>query len=828
MTASRAPTAGLAETSEQRGRRTAQRHEPDRPAGDRAEPSDCAAPVPAGYNSRPMKSDTKRAADVLWIWAGAALLVAVGVGTYLNTFSNPFIFDDLSFIVDNPNIRSLWPIGRAASAPAGTGASGRPLVALSLAINYAFGGLNVWGYHCFNVGAHVLAGLTLLGVVRRTLQGPTLAGRFGSAATPLSLTTALLWVVHPLATDALNHVIYRNEVLMGLFYLLTLYCFVRGTMSPRPRAWHVLAVVCCAAGMASKEPMVSAPLMVLLLDRWFYAGSFAAALKPRWPLYVGLAATWLLLAALVATGSRGESVGFRGVTVTSYEYALTQLSVIAHYLKLAVWPAPLVLDYLDWPVVHSLTEPGWSALIVPSALMLTAVALVRWPRLGWLGLAFFAILAPSSSIIPIGAEIAAEHRMYLPLASCVVLVVLAGWRVLWTLRGTLRLPPWALRGGTFALVAGVAGVLSVATVRRNTDYRTEQAIWEDTVRKRPANPRAHVALGSIAARSGRHVEALVYYQRALALGPREAIAHGYLATTLEALGRVEEALAAYRRVVELAPQRASAHYNLGAALDRLGRLDEARPHYEEAVRRDPADFRAHTNLGVLLARTGRLSEAAEHLRRALELDPTQSRIHANLGSVLAEQGRDAEALHHFRAALERDPQDEAAHQNLALILTRQGRADEVITTYADLLRRNPRNAVACFNLGLAYAAKDRPPEAIRSYRQALEVRPDWPSALSELALLLATTSDPALRDVPEAVRLAQVACERTRRLDPAALATLARAYHAAGRHEEAAQTITAAVGRAQALGRAGLAAEYAALSDSWQRRDSGGVESPDR
>lgn len=775
-----------------------------------------------------MKSDTKRAADVGWTWAGAALLVAAGVGTYLNTFSSPFIFDDLGFIVDNPNIRSLWPIGRACSAPPGTGASGRPLVALSLAINYAFGGLEVWGYHCFNVTAHVLTGLTLFGVVRRTLQGPTLAGRFGFAATPLGVTIALLWVVHPLATDALNHVIYRNEILMGLFYLLTLYCFIRGTTSRHPRAWHVLAVVCCAAGMASKEPMVSAPLMVLLFDRVFHAPSFAAVFRQRWPLYAGLAATWVLLAALVAKGSRGESVGFSGASVTSCEYALTQLSVIAHYLRLVVWPGPLVLDYLDWPVVHSVSELGWSGLVVPLALILTAVALVRRPRLGWLGLVFFAILAPSSSFIPIGAEIAAEHRMYLPLAICVVLVVLAGRAVLQALRRTLRLPPWAWRGATFTLVAGVAGVLSVATVRRNTDYRTEQAIWEDTVRKRPANPRAYVALGSIAARAGRHVEALAFYQRALVLGPREALAHGYLATTLEALGLVEEALAAYRRAVELAPQRASVHYNLGAVLDRLGRLDEARPHYEEALRRDPADFRAHTNLGVLLARTGLLSEAVEHLRRALELDPTQGRIHASLGGVLAEQGRDVEALHHFRAALERDPQDEAAHQNLALLLTRRGRADEVISTYADVLRRDPKSAVACFNLGLAYAAKDRLREAIRSYRQALALRPGWPSALNELALLLATTSDPALRDVPEAVRLAQVACEQTRRLDPAALAALARAYNAAGRREDAVGTITDAIARARAVGRPGLAAEYAALLDAWQRGDPEGVESPDR
>ncbi len=168
------------------------------------------------------------------ILAALALILLAAVAAYHNSLAGPFIFDDASWIKDNSNIQHLWPIWPVLFPSHATLVGGRPVVSLTLAINYALGGLNVWGYHALNLAIHVLAAWTLLGVIRRTLLLPRLRERFGSVATPLALAAVILWMVHPLQTESVTYIIQRTEALMGLLYLLTLYCFLRGAEGTVP------------------------------------------------------------------------------------------------------------------------------------------------------------------------------------------------------------------------------------------------------------------------------------------------------------------------------------------------------------------------------------------------------------------------------------------------------------------------------------------------------------------------------------------------------------------------------------------------------------------
>ncbi|MES1167228.1 MAG: hypothetical protein ABUL68_04430, partial [Pseudomonadota bacterium] len=247
------------------------------------------------------------------IFLGGGCIVLAAFEAYFNSFSVPFIFDDAASIAQNSTIRHLSQLGNVLSGPpwGALTVNGRPLLNLTLALNYALGGLAVGGYHGVNLAIHILAGLTLFGIVRRTLQQARLAGRFGEAALPLALCVALIWTLHPLQTEAVTYVVQRAESQMGLLYLLTLYAFIRGAASARPEKWYALSVLCCALGMMAKEVMVSAPLMVLLYDRTFVAGSFGRAWRERWRWYGGLAATWLVLGWLMlGPGSRGEAGAF--------------------------------------------------------------------------------------------------------------------------------------------------------------------------------------------------------------------------------------------------------------------------------------------------------------------------------------------------------------------------------------------------------------------------------------------------------------------------------------------------------------------------------------
>ncbi|MGB2987435.1 MAG: glycosyltransferase family 39 protein, partial [Phycisphaerae bacterium] len=218
------------------------------------------------------------------------LLVLSGLIVYLNSFAGVFIFDDTVHILESERIRHLWP-------PWDLLARRRPTLELSLAVNYAIGGLGVWGYHAFNLAVHVLAGLTLFGIARRTLMHERCRDRLGQASHWLALTIALIWLVHPLQTQSVTYIIQRSESLMGLFYLLTLYCVIRGAESPLRYRWYLAAVIACALGMGSKAVMVTAPLVVLLYDRVFLSPSFSEAFRKRWGLYSGLAANWGILAA---------------------------------------------------------------------------------------------------------------------------------------------------------------------------------------------------------------------------------------------------------------------------------------------------------------------------------------------------------------------------------------------------------------------------------------------------------------------------------------------------------------------------------------------------
>jgi hypothetical protein len=242
------------------------------------------------------------------------LIVLAAVAVYSNSLHCPFIFDDYTDIVNNASIHSLRPIGDVFLVPSNGRMvpHGRPVVMFSLALNYAVGGLNPFLYHLVNLAIHVLAGLTLFGIVRRTLLLPCLGERFVKPATPLALATALIWSLHPLNTAAVTCVVQRYESMMGLFYFLALYAGIRCGTSPHPRRWSIATAAAALFAMGCKEVAVSIPIIILLYDRAFLAGSFREALRRRSGMYAGLATAWATYAVFFAfSGGRGSWAGYR-------------------------------------------------------------------------------------------------------------------------------------------------------------------------------------------------------------------------------------------------------------------------------------------------------------------------------------------------------------------------------------------------------------------------------------------------------------------------------------------------------------------------------------
>jgi protein O-mannosyl-transferase len=319
--------------------------------------------------------------------------------------------------------------------------------------------------------------------------------------------------------------------------------------------------------------------------------------------------------------------------INPWSYALTQCEVIVHYLRLALWPTPLVFDY-SWPIVENPWSVAPAATIVLMLLTGTVMGLYRRMWIGFWGAWFFLILGPTSSVMPL-ADVAFEHRMYLPLAAVVAIGVIAVRNLCAHIGSKLRVSAPVGFGVQAALLAIVVSALAYTTVRRNDDYRSELAIWSDTLGKRPANARAHLNFGLAIKAQGDLATAITHYDEALRLKPDLPEAHNNLGNALALEGRLPEAIDHYRRALQLRPKYVQAHLNYGTVLVNQGRFEDAIDHYNQALQANPNHAGGHNDLGMALAHEGRLAEAAAHFASAVRIDPGFAKARSNLHRIEA-------------------------------------------------------------------------------------------------------------------------------------------------------------------------------------------------
>ncbi|MBI5769749.1 MAG: tetratricopeptide repeat protein [Verrucomicrobia bacterium] len=693
----------------------------------------------------------------------AIALLAAAVAAYHNSLHGAFVFDDIDSLLENPTLRSWWPpwspfIPPHSSTDGGLTVSGRPVLNASFALNFAISGTDPWSYHLGNLLIHAAAGLVLFGLARRTF-GLILArrGQPGAPADFLGFATALLWTVHPLQTESVTYVVQRAESLCGLFYLLTLYATSRSAEPGAGRRWPLVAVAACTLGMATKEVMVSAPLLALFYDRTFLADSFRSAWRQRWRLHLALFGPWVVLALLVASGggNRGGSIGV-GVEVSWWGYLLTQPVALLRYLALGCWPAPLVFEYGRF-LVGRWTGVAPQALLLLGVVVAGAWGFVRRSPFGFAVAWGAAVLAPTT-LVPGTTQLIVEHRVYLAAAPALAI-------------GVFGL--FAICGRRVWLPALIAGAAFIAlTVDRNRDYASPVALWGDTVAKRPANLIARVQFGNALLAANRPAEALAQFEAMRQLDPDSAAAHSGLGTALLALQRPADAVAPLETAARLQPDLAVAHLNLGLALQRTGRPAEAlvrlatavrvqpefapareayaalllqsgRPaeaqaQWERLVTDSPATHPLRIKLGDLLLQTNQPAAAAVHYERVLRDEPGHVLVHANLGSALALLQRFDEAFRHFETALRLQPGSAGVHNAYADALLRAGRNAPALDHASEALRLQPGFVEAHCNVGNALSQMGRAAEAIRAYTTALALRPDYAPAQQNLARLRGT------------------------------------------------------------------------------------------
>ncbi len=564
-------------------------------------------------------------------WLPPAILTVAGAVCFASSLHGAFYCDDRTVIVYNGHLREFpWPTWLN---------SFRGLVNGSFALNLAAGGLDPTGFHLVNIGIHILAGCVLFGLVRRTLASPRLSDRYRAVATALATAIALVWLVHPLTTQAVTYVCQRYESAAALFYLLGMYCFRRGVDDPAGQLrWWGGVVLCFVLGLRSKETAITLPLVLACYDRAYVADSWRE-LPRRKSLYAVL----LIVAAVLAGHEILTDMAILGkqtlsgtapadsqqtvvvvADLTPVRYLASQPAVILHYLRLSLVPVGQCFDY-GWQPVQTVGEAAGPGTVIIGLLLTTVWAMWKRPALGFLGAAFFLILAPSSSIIPI-QDLAVEHRMYLPLACVVALLVVLSYEALNWCRerqgisvALQRVLP--LAGPGLVVVAVLA--LGSETVARNRLYCSPLEFSQEGCACSPHFWRSHFQLskamfesgdtagaieelsatlelearvadvwqtrGMVWVRAGKFDRAWQDFTQAIALDPDFGVAYFNRAMVEMDQGRYALALADCDRAIELQPTKyVRAYVARGQIYERLGNTDGARQNYDQAIVIDPA------------------------------------------------------------------------------------------------------------------------------------------------------------------------------------------------------------------------------------------------
>jgi tetratricopeptide (TPR) repeat protein len=540
-----------------------------------------------------------------WAAAAAGALI-LGAFAYSNSLRGDFVFDDLRQIRDNPVLQDLsnFVPGR----PGFETMRNRYVAYLSFALNRRLFGPGPAGFHGVNLVIHLANALLVLALVALAFRTPRLrSSPLAPHAAAIGFAAASLFATHPLGTQAVTYVVQRLTSLATLFYLLSVVLYVawrlgRAYGAPRrTRDLLAYAALLAAALLAvrTKEIAATLPLALALAEACLFPASGWRRFAPIAPV---LALTLLIPLSLLDLGrpaaevlSEANALTRVQATLGRLDYARTQVVVVADYLRLLALPIGQNVDH-DVPAFATLLAPRPALSLAALAALAGLAAVLAWrtraagppgvdpaARLVSLGIGwFFVSLLVESSLIPI-VDAMNEHRAYLPSAG---LLVAAATGVAMALR---RASP--ARAGRLTVLASVlvSLLLAAATLRRNTVWESEVALWSDAAAKSPSKFRPWFNLG----------------------------------TTLVRAGEVRAAAGALQRAVDLDPASAPARAQLGGAWLQLGRLGDAEVQLREALRLQPDDPEALFNLATVLARTARVGEAREAYRRFLDLAPPE-------------------------------------------------------------------------------------------------------------------------------------------------------------------------------------------------------------
>jgi Tfp pilus assembly protein PilF len=628
------------------------------------------------------------------------LIILISLINYSNSIEASFHFDDKYTIVENPKIKKIGDLSSIISF-----SPSRPLLFLTFALNYHFGGLQTKGYHLVNIFLHILNGLLLFFIVTISFKYfISSEENYPKQSMIIALISSLLFLSHPIQTEAVTYIISRSSVLCTTFYLLSFYLFIeaRGKFQESEQAGQEFSIFYISfsiffflLAMATKEIAATLPVIVLLYEYIFISGrdrkSFLRRLgKYYWPLFLVPLGVFLFRYYFLEQGSALPQA--RNI----YSHLITEARVVINYLRLLLFPVNLNVDP-NFPISTSIIE--LSVIFSLGAIVITLTAALKvlsnYKLISFSIFWFFITLLPSSSIFPLD-DVMAEHRLYLPsLGICLFAGTLIHQLAMF---GSQRFS--SQKTGTIITTALVGIVLffSLGVIFRNSVYKDDYSLWKDTLKKSPRKARVINNFANALKDKGLPDQALIKYQEAIKYDPHYVLAQMNLGIAYLKKGMYHDAVRELSKAIALKSDYAQAYFNLGLARMNQGRYDEGLQAGRKALEIDPNNADAHNLLGALYYRKGMVDEAIVEFKKALENNFLHLQAIDNLGVAYLAQGKINEAIKEFNRALGVNDRDVEAYNNLGVAYLKKGDKEEARLQFVRALQIKPQFGKARLNL----------------------------------------------------------------------------------------------------------------------------------
>jgi len=598
-----------------------------------------------------------------------ALLIMVAL-TYANSLNCTWHFDDFPNIVENPRLH-MKAISRDALEKAVFSDRNhpsfpyRPVACLSFALNYYLGGLNVRGYHLFNLGIHFITAFFLYLFIYRTLSLKAFA-KYHDKAFFISLLASSLWTLNPINTQAVTYIVQRMASLAGMFYVIGLYCYLRGRTSQKNRDAILFYLACFTAfifSLASKENGALFPVSVLAYEVLILQEDPLVFLKKAWPVLCACIGMTVLVGVAYLyfkTGHFFISMKDPGVRLfTPYERLLTETRILLYYLSLVYYPMPNRLTITkDFQISTSIFEPITTLFSVATILALLAISIVlaRKQRLISFSILFYFINhLVESTILPL--ELYFEHRNYIPSMFLFIPVAIGVARLIEFYREKTAM---RLLIESFIILVMVG--YGHSTFMRNFTWKTEESLWLDALCKSPGLPRVHHNLAKAYAENGQKEKAILHYEKALEL-PRDSaretdhLTYYNLAGIYAEQNNLQKASELLKRAIKVDPKFSDAYNSLAHIEMKHGKWDSAYNLLLKSLRYNSVNTLAYNNLGIVYMKRGQYAKAIQVLEKAHELNKDSFTTNVNLGIANKLAKNYFIALSKFRKALRRNPNE---------------------------------------------------------------------------------------------------------------------------------------------------------------------------